>query len=246
MEDKAIVEEEKKDVQNAALLLGTSVGVGVAGTIVADGVKSLDLDLVSTTTETGIPTGHGNMFENCIVREHPGAVKVNNPGSSTNKLLREKNGVDIRFPDGTNVQCKCCATPEGAVNSMMKGGKFRYEGQTIAVPRGQGEQVKELLKERGVNTLVIESKYTYEQVRELSVPGRKSASFVATDYKIMGGSAILAAVVGGTFYLYEYINHPNKPWWKRILNAAGIAVGTFGIAEVSALAIAYARYKRIS
>lgn len=234
--------EEKKDVQNAALLLGTSVGVGVAGTIVADGVKSLDLDLVSTTTETGIPTGHGNMFENCIVREHPGAVKVNNPGSSTNKLLREKNGVDIRFPDGTNVQCKCCATPEGAVNSMMKGGKFRYEGQTIAVPRGQGEQVKELLKERGVDALVIESKYTYEQVRELSVPGWMSACFDATERNVIGGAILFAILVGGGFYLYEQVDKPQKPWWKKTLEATGFAVGTFIIIE--ALAIGYGQIKR--
>ena len=65
--------------------------MGAAGSEIVKEVKSLELNLLKTTTADGVPTGHGNMFENCVLREYPGAVKVNNPGSSFNKLCREKN-----------------------------------------------------------------------------------------------------------------------------------------------------------
>ena len=203
-------EEDEKNAQKATVLIAGSFGVGLGVGGVLREVQSLDLNLLSTASESGVPTGHGNMFENCIVREHPGAVKVNNPGCSINKLFREKNGVDIRFSDGTNVQCKCYSTPEGAVKSMMKGGKFRYDGQTIMVPKGQIERVKLLLKEQGVNTPVMESMYTYEQVKKLTIRGRESVLFEATNQVLIGRYLFLAVLVGGCIFLYEQFNNPQN------------------------------------
>lgn len=231
-------------LKNSSLLIGGSLGMGAAGGEIVKEVKSLELNLLKTTTADGAPTGHGNMFENCVLREYPGAVKVNNPGSSSNKLCREKNGVDVRLPDGTDVQCKCCATPRGAVKSLMQDGKFRYEGQTIMVPKGQGSRVKQLLLKEGVDAPVIESKeYTYEQVRNLTSSGWGSFRFDATNPTIIGGALFMAVVVGTCVYLYEVVNKPQKPWWKKALKAGGFAAGTFLLVE--ALVVGFGQFKRL-
>jgi lipoprotein len=230
----------KTETIGATLLVGVGCSVGVAK--IVKGVKSLDLDLLSTTSETGAPTGHGNMFENCVVRENPGAVKVNNPGSLFNKLKREKNGVDIRLADGTCVQCKCCSTPERVVESLMKDGKFRYDGQTVFVTRNQGKCVEQLLKQRGVCVPVKESNYTYNQVRSVTRRGWDSLKFDATDQNLVKASAIFAASVGlGAFY-YEHKKNPQTPWWKKAFKSTVFATGGFMIAELSTLL--YCQYKR--
>ena len=102
----------------------------------------------------------------------------------------------------------------------MQDGKFRYEGQTIKVPKGQGSRVKQLLLKEGVDAPVIESKeYTYEQVRNLTSSGWGSFRFDATNPTIIGGALFMAVVVGTCVYLYEVVNKPQKPWWKKALKA---------------------------
>lgn len=244
VENEKSGKDPKKGLKNTSLFVGGSVGIGVASNEVVKEVKSLELNLLRTTTDDGFPTGHGNMFENCILREYPGAVKVNNSGNSSNKLYREKNGVDVRLPDGTDVQCKCCATPEGAVKSLMKDGKFRYDGQTVMVPKGQGSRVKQLLRKEGVDAPVIESdKYTYEQVKNLTSRGWGSARFDAANPTIIGGALFMSVVVGTCVYLYEVVNNPHKPWWKKALTAGGFAAGAFLLVE--ALVVGLGQLKRL-
>lgn len=232
---------QKTEIVGPTLLVGVGCSVGVAK--IVKEVKSLDLDLLSTTSETGAPTGHGNMFENCVVRENPGAVKVNNPGSLFNKLKREKNGVDIRLADGTCVQCKCCSTPERVVESLMKDGKFRYDGQTVFVTRNQGKCVDQLLKQRGVCVPVKESNfYTYNQVRSLTRRSWDSLKFDATNRNLVKASAIFAASVGLGVFLYEHKKNPQTPWWKKALKSTLFATGGFMIAGLPTLL--YCQYKR--
>lgn len=225
--------KENKEVENLVLNVGCAIGTGAACGEIVKEVKSLDLDSLSTVTKTGNPTGHGNMFENCVKRENPGSVKINNPGSSSNRLLREKNGVDIQFSDGTNVQCKCCRTSEGVVKHLMEDGEFRYPGQTIAVVKGQGKCVEKLLREHGVNEAVIESKYTYEQVKEMTKRGWESAKFDVTNPAIIKPALFLASVIAIWVLIYEQMNKPKKAWWKKTLKAACFAVGTFVVTEVA-------------
>lgn len=236
-------ERKKTSIKNKAIVFGGAAGVGAGGAVVADQVKEMELDLLKTTNEAGKPTGHGNMFENVILRENPGARKINNPGNSTNPLLREKNGVDIRLADGTDIQAKCCYSPEKTVQSLVKNGKFRYEGQTIYVPKGQGEAVSKLLNEQGIDAPVFESKLTYQEIRKLCVPGWTSAKFDATNPKVMAGAALLACVIGGCVYMYLNVNHPNKPWWKKALKATGI--GAMAFVGVELLVVAYGQIKRM-
>lgn len=240
--EKEEKEETTSTIEKTAVTIGGAVAVGAGSANVVDVVNSKELDLLQTVNSAGKPTGHGNMFENVVVRENPGAYKVNNPGSDTNPLLREKNGVDVRLSDGTDVQAKCCYSPEKTVESLMKDGKFRYEGQTIYVPKGQGRQVRKLLREQGVDAYVRESKYTYEQVRALCNPGWKSAKFDATDPKLMLAAGLMGAIVGGTVYMYMHVSHSDKPWWKKALIATGWGVGAFAVVEL--LAVGYGQYKR--
>lgn len=241
-------EEQEQEVssnstKNTIITLGGSVGVGACGAMVTEQVASMELDLLKTTNELGKPTGHGNMFENVVLRENAGARKINNPGNSSNPLLREKNGVDIRLADGTDIQAKCCYSAEKTVQSLMKNGKFRYEGQTIYVPKGQGETVSKLLKEQGVDTPVFESKLTYQEIRKLCTPGWTSAKFDATNPKVMGAAALTAVVVGSCVYMYLHVNHPDKPWWKKALTATTFSAIAFGAVEL--LVVGYGQYKRM-
>lgn len=239
-------EEEKKEknsLKNEAIAFGGAAGVGACGAVVAEQVKEMELDLLKTTNEAGKPTGHGNMFENVVLRENAGARKINNLGSSSNPLLREKNGVDIRLADGTDIQAKCCYSAEKTVQSLMKNGKFRYEGQTIYVPKGQGEAVSKLLKEQGVDSPVFESKLTYQEIRKLCTPGWTSAKFDATNPKVMGAAALTAVVVGGFVYMYLHVNNPDKPWWKKALTATTFSAIAFGAVEL--LVVGYGQYKRM-
>ena len=91
--DKKKAKEEKEEKSVSALknavTIGGSVAVGVGIANVVDVVDSNELDLLWTVNSAGKPTGHGNIFENVIVRENPGSYKVNNPGSSQNPLFRE-------------------------------------------------------------------------------------------------------------------------------------------------------------
>lgn len=238
-------EKEEKSVstlKKTAVTIGGAVAVGAGSANVVEVVDSNELDLLHTVNSAGKPTGHGNMFENVIVRENPGSYKVNNPGSSQNPLLREKNGVDVRLPDGTDVQAKCCYSSEKAVESLMKDGKFRYDGQTIYVPKGQGRQVRKLLKEQGVDAYVRESKYTYEEVRALCNPGWKSAKFDATDPNLMIAAGLMGAIVAGTVYMYLHVSSSDKPWWKKALIASGWGIGAFTLVEL--IVVGYGQYKR--
>lgn len=221
------------ELKNLVLNVGCPIGVLLPICRIVKEVKSLDLDLLSTTTKTGIPTGHGNMFENCIRREFPGSVKINNPGRSSNKLLREKNGVDIRLSDGTNVQCKCCRTSEGVIKHLMEDGVFRYFGQAIAVVKGQAKDVEKWLREQGYNNIVIESKYTYEQNIKMTGRGWESVKFEAKNPVIIRCALIMASVIAIWVYFYESMNKPKKAWWKKTLTASCFAVGTFVVTEVA-------------
>ena len=94
-------EEEKKEknsLKNEAIAFGGAAGVGACGAVVAEQVKEMELDLLKTTNEAGKPTGHGNMFENVVLRENAGARKINNLGSSSNPLLREKMELILDLP----------------------------------------------------------------------------------------------------------------------------------------------------
>ena len=241
-------EEQEQEVssnstKNTIITLGGSVGVGACGAMVTEQVASMELDLLKTTNELGKPTGHGNMFENVIVRENPGSYKVNNPGTGPNPLFREKNGVDIRLADGTDIQAKCCYSPKRAVESLMKDGKFRYDGQAIYVPKGQKEEVSRLLKESGVDAYVRESNYTYDEIRQLCNPGWKSIKFDATDPKVMGTAVLLGAIVGGCVYLYLHVNKPEKRWWEKALYATGWSAMAFLAVEM--IVVGYGQYKRM-
>ena len=106
------------------------------------------------------------MHENIIRQENPGAKKINSPGNSNNHLLKEKDGVDLIFKDGKRIQGKCCKTAEKITNSLFRNGEYRYPEQIVYVAKGQGKTVKKLLKNRGIDTEVLETSKTYEETKK--------------------------------------------------------------------------------
>lgn len=71
-------------------------------------------------------------------------------GRSVDKtgLDNSLNGPD-RVVNGVSIQVKYCKTPHDTVNSLFNTqGEYRYGGMKIEVPKGQGDEVRALLREK--------------------------------------------------------------------------------------------------
>ena len=226
-------------VKKCMIMATGATGSAVCINNIVNEAKAQDYDLLKTATEDGSPTGHGNMFENVVRRENPGSRKVNNPGSKSNHLLKEKDGADLELSDGRKVQAKCCRTPEKTAKSLFKNGEYRYKGQTIYVPKGQGRIVKNELTRMGVDAPVVESDKTYDEVLRLTEPGIESAKFDATNPVVLKNSLICTIIVGGCIYMYYKICKPDK---RRKWYAFGGALLTMSM--MVAGYVGYGQYKR--
>lgn len=237
--NKSSAPSQKKRIKKCAIVATGTTGSAICAKNTVKEAQVQDYDLLKTTTKDGVPTGHGNMHENVIRRENPGAKKVNNPGSSRNHLLKEKDGVDLRLKNGRNIQGKCCKTPERTTDSLFRNGVYRYPGQIIYVPKGQGDVVKKLLKERGVDEEVKETNKTYEETKELCKPGRESIIFDASNTIVLKNAVLAGVIVGGCVYMYLKQCKPKK---KKVL----IAIGSGIIASIIMIAgyVGYGQYKR--
>lgn len=215
----------------------TSTAIGV-GNVVKE-VQAQEYDLLKTTTVNGVPTGHGNMHENIIRQENPGAKKVNNPGNCNNHLLKEKDGVDLIFKDGKRIQGKCCKTAERTTNSLFRNGEYRYPGQTVYVPKGQGKTVNKLLKNRGIDTDVLETSKTYEETKKLCKPGCESIMFDASNPTVLKNAVLVSVIVGGCVYMYLKQCKPKK-------RKALIAIGSGIVTSIIMIAgyVGWGQYKR--
>lgn len=233
----SVPSQKKRKKKCVIAATGTTFSaIGVKNVI--NEAQAQDLDLLKTTTKYGTPTGHGNMHENVIRRENPSTKKVNNPGSSSNHLLKEKDGVDLKFENGKNIQGKCCKTAERTTNSLFRNGVYRYPEQIIYVPKGQRDTVKKLLKERGVDAEVKETNKTYEETKELCKPGRESIIFDASNPIVLKNAILIGVVVSG-FYMYLKQYKPKKRI-TLIAIASGIAASIITIAGF----VGYGQIKR--
>lgn len=232
--------DQKKHIKKCAIVATGTIGSTICANNVVKEAQAQDYDLLKTTTKDGAPTGHGNMHENVIRRENPGATKVNNPGSSGNHLLKEKDGADLKFKNGKSIQGKCCKTPERTTDSLFRNGVYRYPGQTIYVPKGQGDVVKKLLKGRGIDEEIKETNKTYEETKELCKPGCESIMFDASNPIVLKNAVLVGVIVGGCVYMYLKQCKPKK---KKVL----IAIGSGIVASIITIAgfVGYGQIKRL-
>lgn len=231
---------QKKHIKKCAIVATGTIGSTICANNVVKEAQAQDYDLLKTTTKDGAPTGHGNMHENVIRRENPGAKKVNNPGSSSNHLLKERDGADLKLKNGNNIQGKCCKTAERATDSLFRNGVYRYPGQMVYVPKGQRDTVKTLLKERGVDAEVKETNKTYEETKELCKAGRESIMFDASNPIVFKNAVLVGVIVGGCVYMYLKQCKPKK---KKLLKAIGSGI----VASIITIAgfVGYGQIKRL-
>lgn len=100
-----------------------------------------------------------------------------------------KNGSD-RTVDNVAIQVKYCKTPRDTVRSLFDNqGEYRYANMKIEVPKGQGEEVRTLLREKAyhgkikdkngnvitdlnkIDNLVQEGSITYQQAQNIAKAG---------------------------------------------------------------------------
>lgn len=236
----------KKDFRyQESVIVGTTIAGAEGVRIVKDIVnheRGKEIGLTKQLNDCGKPVGHGHMFENIVMRENPGSYKINEPGSNPNMPhLRKKDGADVHLPHLGDAQCKCHHNAQSAFNALFdKDGNFRYPGQTICVPRGQGAQMKRLLREKKLYNRVVESQKTYDEVLKLSRRGVKSFMYDIKDRHLLCEACAFGLVVAGVVYLwFDYTSPkeaPQKPIWKKALKAVGAGFGAT-IAVIGAVGV---------
>jgi hypothetical protein len=124
------------------------------------------------------------------------------------------NGAD-RIVNGQAIQSKCFGSARQSVmDAFADGGKgsYRYEGQQLEVPKGQGEQAREIMRKqieagkvpgvddpRTADNLIRESKYTYEQTCNIARGGTLDS--LIYDVKSGAVMCLCAAGIGATIEL---------------------------------------------
>lgn len=133
----------------------------------------------------GTKGGTGFAFEDANVLTDRMAGHAVDQVGATN-VANVANGAD-RIVNGQAIQSKCFGPARQSVMDAFvdRGrGDYRYEGQQLEVPRGQGEQAREIMRQqieagkvpgvddpRAAQNIVREGKYTYEQARNIARGG---------------------------------------------------------------------------
>ena len=106
-------------------------------------------------------------------------------GKTVNKvgINNELNGAD-RIVNGVKIQSKYCKTASDSVENAFKNGAYRYPGQKLEVPKGQGKEAVRIFQEKIVKgevpgvgdpsmarEIVVEGHCTYEQAVKVTKAG---------------------------------------------------------------------------
>ena len=122
-------------------------------------------------------------------------------------ITNELNGAD-RIVNGVKVQSKYCSSAYDSVGNAFKDGTYRYPGQKLEVPKGQGEDAIRYFQERisrgevpGVSDpsaardIVIEGHCTYDQAVKVT----KAGNLESLKFDVMNQAVTCTMVAGLTF-----------------------------------------------
>ena len=122
-------------------------------------------------------------------------------------ITNELNGAD-RIVTGVKVQTKDCSSAYDSVANAFRDGAYRYPGQKLEVPKGQGEDAIRYFRERisrgevpGVSDpsaakdIVIEGHCTYEQAVKVA----KAGNLESLKFDVMNQMVTCSMVAGLTF-----------------------------------------------
>lgn len=112
----------------------------------------------------GNSSAKGYTFENLVMDE------LRAKGYTVERVAKKKNGADF-LVNGIPYQMKCCQNVYCYMLKLLDGGKFRYEGQILMVPKGDAYKVSQALKKAGIHATVVESEiYTHDYAVKVATP----------------------------------------------------------------------------
>lgn len=194
------------------------------------------------------PQGHGFAAEdanalNDILHGH----KVDKVGTSN-----ELNGAD-RAVDGVKIQVKYCQTPEATANALFDAqGNYRYNDMKIEVPKGQGDKVRQILKEKAkqgkvtdsngqpitepnkIDELVQEGSVTYQQAKNIAKAGNLDSLW----FDVKNSAITCTCVMGLSFavsmaYALWSGKNPQEAVTEALKQALCAGLGTLVISVAS-------------
>lgn len=124
-------------------------------------------------------------------------------------ISNELNGAD-RIVNGVKIQSKYCKTAFDSVNHAFRDGVYRYPGQKLEVPKGQGEEAVSFFRDRIIHgevpgvtdpamakEIVVEGHCTYEQAVKVT----KAGNIESLKFDAMNQMVTCSMVVGLTFVI---------------------------------------------
>lgn len=124
-------------------------------------------------------------------------------------ISNELNGAD-RIVNGVKIQSKYCKTAFDSVNHAFRDGVYRYPGQKLEVPKGQGEEAVSFFRDRIIHgevpgvtdpamakEIVVEGHCTYEQAVKVT----KAGNIESLKFDAMNQMVTCSIVTGLTFVI---------------------------------------------
>jgi hypothetical protein len=147
-----------------------------------------------------------------------------------------KNGAD-RLVDGQLIQTKYCKTARDTAASFFENGEYKYKGMIGEVPKGQGDEVSKIIKEKILNgdvngitdpnsIEIIEGSVTYTQAENIT----KVGNIDSITYDIKTGVIECSCILGLSFACSFISQIRNGNELKDALYISSyMAVKTYGI-----------------
>lgn len=153
--------------------------------------------------------GHGwaaedaNAMADRLAGKHVDQVGVNN----------SRNGAD-RIVDGVQIQTKYCASAQDSINAAFDGGKYRYDGMKLEVPKDQYDEAVKLMADNiragqvfGVSNpaaakdIIVKGNCTYDQARSIAKAGNIES--IKFDVK---AQTVTCGLTCGMSFVLTYVN----------------------------------------
>ena len=143
-------------------------------------------------------------------------------------INNELNGAD-RIVNGIKIQSKYCRTAFDSVDHAFKDGVYRYSGQKLEVPKGQGEEAVRLFQERIIHgkvpgvkdpamakEIIMEGHCTYDQAVRVT----KAGNIESLKFDAMNQMVTCSMVAGLTFVItFAGCMANGMTPWQSLMNA---------------------------
>lgn len=173
--------------------------IGASSIKSAQNIESTQWTKYSASRGNGWGAEDWNALIDILSGKHVDKIGINN----------ELNGAD-RVVNGVKIQSKYCKTAYDSVYNAFKDGVYRYPGQKLEVPKGQGKEAVRFFRERIIHgevpgvtdpamakDIVVEGHCTYEQAVKVT----KAGNIESLKFDAMNQMVTCSMVAGLTFVI---------------------------------------------